>query len=424
MTRFLFLLLFMSLIASGPLLAEVQADKPILNLNELVQEALQNNPEIQASKKNWEASREKVDQASALQDPMLGFSVVSLPTSFSFTEEEMTMKEISLSQMVPFPGKRPLMKAMAEKEAEAVSTEVREKENSVIREVKKAYFDLSHIYRVIEVTKRNKEILEDFVRIAKTRYEVGEGIQQDLLRAYVEVSRMVDELIMLEQQKKAVEAKLVSVLNRPPGTGIVQPEEVTFRKVPFDLASLQKAAVDSNPVLAGMGKMIESKEKARLLARKEYYPDFNVRFAYGQRDNSMEMERRDVLTAMVEVNLPVFYKSKQRRKVLETEAELESTKAKLHAMRNETLYMIADMVSMVERVERQLELYRTGIVPQATLQVNSALTAYRVNKVDIWTLLDSQMTLYRYQLEYHRALTEYEKNLAGLEWAVGKQFTR
>lgn len=424
MTRFFFLLLFMSLIASGPLLAEAQAGKPILNLNELIQEALQNNPEIQASKKNWEASREKVDQASALQDPMLGFSIVSLPTNFSFREEEMTMKEISLSQMVPFPGKRPLMRAMAEKEAEAVSTEVREKENSVIKEVKKAYFDLSHIYRVIEVTKRNKEILEDFVRIAKTRYDVGEGIQQDLLKAYVEVSRMVDELIMLEQQKKAVEAKLVSLLNRPPGGALGEPEEATFRKVPFDLESLQKAADDSNPVLAGMGKMIESKEKARLLARKEYYPDFNVRFAYGQRDNSMEMERRDVLTAMVEVNLPIYYKSKQRRKVLETEAELQSTNAKLRAMKNETLYMIADMVSMVERVERQLELYQTGIVPQATLLVNSALSAYRVNKVDFMTLLDSQMTLYKYQLEYHQALTEYEKNLAGLEWVVGRQFTR
>lgn len=424
MTRFLFSLLFMSLIAYTPVLAGTHADKPTLNLNALVEEALQNNPEIQASKKNWEAFLEKVDQASALQDPMLGFSVVSLPTNFSFREEDMTMKEISVSQMFPFPGKRPLMRAMAEKGAEAVSTEVREKENSVIKEVKKAYFDLSHIYRVIEVTKRNKGILEDFVRIAKTKYDVGEGIQHDLLRAYVEVTRMVDELIMLEQQKKAVEAKLISILNRPPGGALGEPEEVIFRKVPFDLESLQKAAVDSNPVLAGMGKMVESKEKGRLLARKEYYPDFNVRFAYGQRDNGTEMERRDVLTAMVEVNLPIFYKSKQRRKILETEAELQSTNARLHAMKNETLYMIADMVSMVERVERQLELYRTGIIPQATLQVTSALSAYRVNKVDIWTLLDSQMTLFQYQLEYHQALTEYEKNLAGLEWIVGKQFTR
>jgi len=34
--------------------------------------------------------------------------------------------------------------------------------------------------------------------------------------------------------------------------------------------------------------------------------------------------------------------------------------------------------------------------------VSSAMTAYRVNKADFMTLLDSQMTLYKYELEYHR----------------------
>jgi outer membrane protein TolC len=121
------------------------------------------------------------------------------------------------------------------------------------------------------------------------------------------------------------------------------------------------------------------------------------------------------------INIPIFYKSKQERKVAETKADIQGLEAQYRAMKNEIHFMITDMASMIQRVERQLELYKTGIIPQANLQISSAMSAYRVNKADFMTLLDSQMTLYKYELEYHLALTEYEKNVANLEAAVGKR---
>jgi outer membrane protein TolC len=136
------------------------------------------------------------------------------------------------------------------------------------------------------------------------------------------------------------------------------------------------------------------------------------------------MKRRDMLTGEVMMNIPIFYKSKQDRKVAEAKAEIETTEAQYRAMKNEIVYMVTDMASMIQRVENQIELYKTGIIPQAGLQVSSATSAYRVNKVDFMTLLDSQMTLYRYELEYHQALTEYEKNVANLEAILGKRFSQ
>jgi len=403
-----------------------QPEKPFINLNQLVEEALQNNPEILAAKKKWEVFKEKIPQAYALEDPMLGFGIVSLPTNFSFKDEDMTMKEFSISQKFPFPGKRPLMKQMAEKEAEAVSTEIKEKINRIVKEVKTAYYDLSHVYRATEVAQRNKKILEDFSKIAETRYSVGEGIQQDVLKSHIEVSKMVDELIMLGQRKKALEAKLKALLNRPPETQMGEPEEVIFRKLPLTLEELQKMALEMNPTLKGMKKMIEAKEKAHALAKREYYPDFNLKLAYGQRDNmresdGTEIKRRDMLTGMIEINIPIFYNSKQSRKVAETKADILSWEAQYRAMKNEIFFMIADIGAMVHQRERQYELYRTGIIPQANLQTQAAMSAYRVNKADFMTLLDSQMTLYKYELEYHQVLTEYEKNVANLGATIGKQ---
>jgi len=404
-----------------PLSSSAQSEKPRLNVDQLVDEALQNNPEISAVKIKWEVFKEKIPQSYALEDPMFGFGIVNLPTNFSFKDEDMTMKEFSISQKFPFPGKRPLMKEMASKEAEAVSAEIQGKIHQIIKDVKTAYYELSHVYRTTEVTQRNKRILEDFAKIAETRYGVGEGIQQDVFKAHVEVSKMVDDLIMLGQRKRALDAKLNALLNRPPETPVGEPEEVVFRKFPFTIEELQKMALEMNPTLKGMKKMIEVKEKAYTLAKREYYPDFNFKFAYGQRDNGPDMKRRDMLTGMMEMNIPIFYKSKQDRKVAETKAEILATEAQYRAMKNEVLFMITDMASMIQRGERQIELYKTGILPQTSLQINSAMSAYRVNKADFMTLLDSQMTLYKYELEYHQALTEYEKNVASLGAAIGKQ---
>ncbi len=416
--------IFLSCLVFVPFISEAQSEESRLNVNQLIDEALQKNPEILAAKQKWEVFKEKVPQASALPDPMLGLGIINLPTNFSFKDEDMTMKEVSISQMFPYYGKRKLMGEMAGKEAEAVFNEIEEKANRIIKEVKATYYDLSHVYRTTEVVERNKRILEDFAKIAETRYALGEGIQQDVLKAHVEVSKMVDELIMLDQRKRALEAKLNSLLNRSTEARVGEPEEVTFRKLQFTVEELQEIASDVNPTLKGMKKMIEAKQKAYALAKKEYYPDFNFKFAYGQRDNSPGpevMKRRDMLSGMMEVNLPIFYKSKQDRKVAETKADIFNWEAQYRGMKNEIFFMITDMAAMIQQRERQYELYKTGIIPQAGLQVNSAMSAYRVNKADFMTLLDSQMTFYKYELEYHLALTEYEKSAANLEAIVGKR---
>ncbi|MCX8118473.1 MAG: TolC family protein [Desulfobacterota bacterium] len=393
-----------------------------LKLDLLIEEVLHNHPEIIASKKRWEVYKERIPQARSLPDPMLSFGVTNLPTNFSFKDEDMTMKEISLSQTFPFYGKRRLMAEMAEREAEAVFNEIQEKTNRVVKEVKTTFFELTFVYQSIEIAKKNKEVLESFAKIAETQYGLGTGIQQDVLKAHIEVSKMVDELILLGQKRRALEARLGALLNRPMENPMGRPEEVPFMKLTLPLEELQKMALEENPVLKGMKKMIESKGKALEVARREYFPDLTLRVAYGQRDNGPEVKRRDMLTGMVEMNLPIFYKSKQERKVAEAKADLQGLEAQYRAMKNEILYLVAELASMVERIKRQIELYKTGILPQASHQVASALSAYRVGKADFMTLLDSRMTLYRYELEYHQAIAEYHKTISNLEAVVGRRF--
>jgi len=395
------------------------AQEPVLRVEPLVQEAIERNPKIIAARERHSALKEKIPQAGALEDPMLAFGVVNLPNNFDFNEEDMTQKEVSVSQKLPFPGKRGLSEEAAAKEADAGAAEIDDIANQVAKEVKTAFYDLSHAYRAMEVTQRSKSILEELAKITQTRYSLGQAIQEDIIRIQVEISKMVDDLIMLEQKKRALAARLNYLLNRPPNSSVGRPAEVDFRPVAFSIEDLQQKAMADNPMLKALKQDIAARGKNVEVAKRDYLPDFSLKFAYGQRE-----ERLDMYTGMIEMNLPIFFKSKQERKVAEGYADVRSAQAKYDGAQNEILYMIADMGSMVQRLERKIELYRTGIVPQSRMQIDTALSAYMVNKADFMTLLDSRMRLYRYELEYHEALTEFEKSLAALEAVVGSEFSR
>lgn len=153
----LYIILFLALsLVPATVRSQDKPQEPSLKLDALISEALANNPEILAAKRKWEVYKEKVPQARALPDPIAGFGIVNIPTTMSFRQEDMTMKQVSISQKFPFYGKRGLMGVIADKEAEAVFSEAQGKVNRVIRDVKSAYYDLSHVYRTTEVTERNK----------------------------------------------------------------------------------------------------------------------------------------------------------------------------------------------------------------------------------------------------------------------------
>jgi outer membrane protein TolC len=396
--------------------ADAQETLPIAPL---IEEALARNPKILAARERHAALAEKVSPAGALADPMLSLGVASLPTTFDFSAEDMTTKEVALSQKLPFPGKLELNAEMARREAEAGGAGAEEVANQVVKAVRDAYHDLSHVYRSLEVTRRSQTLLEELAHLSRTRYALGQGIQEEVVRSQVEISKMVDDRILLEQKKRALAARMNFLLGRPPGSPVGRPEDPAFVRRELSIEELQQRAARESPVLRGLKQEVAARRTGVALARKDYLPDFGLRFAYGQRES-----RPDMLSGMIEVNLPIFAGSRQGPRVAETLAEARSAEARYDDAFNELMFMIAELGAMAQRLERRIELYRTGILPQARMQIDAATSAYTVGQADFTALLDSRMRLYRFELEYHEALTEYEKTLAALEAAVGVRFTQ
>jgi outer membrane protein TolC len=198
------------------------------------------------------------------------------------------------------------------------------------------------------------------------------------------------------------------------------PGEVAYEKFSGDPEELVKAAAERRPSLQSVKRMVERNKASLKLAERDYYPDFDIKLAYGQRDDGPAGRRPDMVSAMVGFNLPLWHKSKQGRKVAESQKDIQATNDQLTAMTNEIRYMVSEKLADIERAEKQIELIRTGIIPQATLSLDSAIASYRVNKVDFITLLDTEMTLFKYETQYYRLLTDYRKSIAEIEAAVGK----
>ncbi|OGA34326.1 MAG: transporter [Betaproteobacteria bacterium RIFCSPLOWO2_12_FULL_62_13b] len=392
-------------------------------LGSLIAEALQNNPELRAAAKETEAAGERVRPAGALEDPMLEAGVLNVPIQpFRLNREDMTMKMLGLSQKLPYPGKRALREQVAAKDAETLVYGLRETSNRVVRDVKLAYFDLALTDETVRLLQSNRLILEQFLRIAESRYAVGQAAQADVLKAQTQLGRMSEELLRMERERPVMEAELVRLLGRRGNALPIAVELPSLREAALNLESLQEAVLRERPQLLGLQSAIERSGKTLELARKEAQPDFDLRFSYGQRERDLAgMPREDMVSFTVAMNLPVWRKDKIEPRIAEAQALREQTLEMLRAQQNETLARLRQQVAVTEQSRKSVHLYQTTILPQARLAVEATLAAYKVSRADVLMLLDSQMSLFGYEISRAKELVNFNKSLAEIELLTGKQ---
>lgn len=397
-------------------------ERPTEDLPVLVSSALENNPELKASQARWEMFRSKVDQARALDDPMLMLKIQNglVGSPLNFRKDSMTQRVIGVSQQLPFWGKRALKGEIAEKEAESYKWTMEERKLELARMVKDNYYQIYFIDRSMAIVDRNIRIFDDFIALAQTKYSVGQGAQQDIFKAQVERSKMLDMKITLEQQRKSREAGLNTLLSRPAGTPVGRIAEFEIRPLQLTSEQLGNIADENRPLLKGNRALVEKAQAGLKLAKKEYLPDFNLAFEYMQRDPAMGSDGADMYSLGLTFNLPV-QRSRRQAAVAESNAEARMAAEELKSLKNGINEGISDLLAQLERRRKLAELYKTGIIPQARNSLESAVIGYRVNKVDFLSLLDSRVTLFNYEREYYDSIADYQMKKAQLEALVGKE---
>jgi cobalt-zinc-cadmium efflux system outer membrane protein len=386
-------------------------------LRDAIERALADNPDIEEMEHRIHVARFRVPQARALPEPMLTIGAVNVPVAgFSFRQDDMTMKMVTLEQEIPAPGKRAAAARVAEAELQMVRTMHMDHVNRLAAEVADGYFDLASLDARIAIQRRSIGRLEGVSESVRSRYRVGHGALPDALLAGVEETKARDRLRSLQAERAAAAARFNTLQNLPPGQTVEPvPLPAPDRAIP-DAATLSEALASSPAIRQAQADVGRAEEELRL-ARLQRRPDFTLMSSYGQRDR-----RDDMVGATVGFSLPFVARRRIEARIAEKEAELSATKSRLAVVRLDLSRQVEEALIALASEDDRSTLYRDTILTQIETAARAAQEAYAVGKIDFQTYVQAALALDEGESETIERETAIPRARARLQAATGIGF--
>jgi cobalt-zinc-cadmium efflux system outer membrane protein len=327
-----------------------------------------------------------------------------------------------VSQQIPFFGKLGLKGEVALQSAGVFEQQYNTVKADVVLKVKEAYFSLFMIDNSIRISKEEKAVLTQLSRIAEKKYETGQANQQDALKAHLAISRVTEKLLYLQKVRKAVAAKLNSLLNRDAEMPIGETEEFAVPEITVGMEQLMDWARENRPELRRAMSVIQKNRESLKLVKKDYYPDFRVMLDYidiGAGTTTQKDDGRNAWMASIGINIPLWRK-KLRAAEAEAAIRIKASEDTHENLENETLSQISALFFEVATAQEQIDLYEFSLLPQAEQALKASEVGYLAGKVDFLNLLDSERMILMIKNGYYKILAELGESLAKLERLVGK----
>jgi len=381
-------------------------------LTGLVNEALKNSPEIQASQARIEAAKLRIPQVKSLPDPVFTFGYQNEGFDrYTYGEEQGSQWMFSASQQFLFPGKRALKGDMAARDAESMEAMHELLKLKTIARLKELYYDLFLAYKNIDLLKDKRDLFIRIEDITLTRYAAGKTMQQEVLMAQTEKYMLLEKEEMLKQKVQSLEAMLMAAIGRERGPRPDRPSEPVYQPFPMEIDEAVDLALQRSPEIKSRGKMIEAADTRLLMARKDYMPDFALSGGYFNRSG----DYKDMWSATATINIPLYFYSKQRPAVGEAEANVRQAKQELEAVKLMISAALRDNYSMLRSAEKLMDIYKNGLIPQTTQDFEQSLAGYSTGKTEAVNVISRLKTLLDYEAQYWSQFVEREKAIARLQ---------
>jgi outer membrane protein, heavy metal efflux system len=391
----------------------------VTSLAELLQEAEQNNPQIQAARHGWDAAKQVPTQVSTLPDPQFlvqQFSVGSPRPFAGYTNSDFAYIGLGVSQDFPYPGKLRLKGEIAKRDADVVQQQYESVRRAVLAGVKSAYFQLAYLSKTLGILESDGELLQQVEKAVDARYRSGMGNQHDLLQAQVERTKLLREITMHHLEVAKLQAQIKQLLNRPQSSPDIEPSELPETPLPHTFEELLSATKAQNPKISGAEKMVARQKLQVDLAHKDFYPDFNVQYIW-QRTDPTQFRAYYMLSFGVRV--PIYRGRKQRPELAQAEAELNRSRSESEVQSQQAAFELRSAYETAEKTAELLNIYREGLLPQARAGFQAGIAAYQNNRQDFQALLASFLDVLHLDEEYWKSIAERETALARLEQLTG-----
>lgn len=392
------------------------------SLSDLIDALEHRNPELEAQRRAVDASLAAIRPAGALPDPSVSAGYMSGLRAFPYvptTNPTDSFRQVGASQEFPFPGKRGLRTGMAVAESEGQKWVEEGTRRRLVAELKGAYFEYVFVERSLEILARNKGRLDEFRQIADARYSVGRTMQQDVLKAQLEISLLLERQAMLQRQRSSLAAQINGLLYRNTGSALSLATDYTRSNRLPNLDELQTLAARNDPDLKRDERMIDRGQQALALSRRERLPDFAVNAELQQMVGGMPwMYGIDVM-----VKVPLYWQRKQQPLIAQSAAQLEQAKRTRENTLARAGAQVVDLYAMADTSRRLTLLYEDSVLPQARLTLESSLASYQVGGVDFLTVLTNLITVLSYEVSFEEQTARFHQALAQLEPLVGIALT-
>jgi outer membrane protein TolC len=400
----------------GPWAARAQeartdaARDPVLEA--LIQEALERNPVIRAASAASEAAGARVNQASAVPDPMFAVGYTNDGWSPSLGTQEMTTLGLTVTQALPGAGRRRLRGDVARAGAKGAQADVERAKLGTVAAVRRAYTGLLLARDLLEITREQQRLWSDLEQSARSRYGVGQGTQQDVLRAQVEVTRIQEAVIEQETDVLLRRAELNRLRGRELEAPIDTAARLELRPLDRSLDDLVREGERVSPELAAAAADIEGGRLAAELVGKERRPELTLQAGYMNRGGLDPMWQ-----AGFGVSLPRRAKTSAAR--AEASAAERAAAERRQATALDLRLRAQQRFARARALERIAVLYAEGVVPQGRAALEAALANYQTGKVPFVTVLEALTQVYADRLAYLRRIAEHEQLQATIdEWSL------
>jgi cobalt-zinc-cadmium efflux system outer membrane protein len=387
-------------------------------LRALVDEGLAHSPVVLAARSHWRAQMKVPIQAATPPDPQLSLQhfTVGSPQPFSGLEtSDFYYTGFGASQDIPGPGKLRLQSSEAEKDAEYAKHRYEAAQRLVEEKIKEIYFELFYHRKTLVILDRNQDELRQIQQIAETRYRVGQGLQQDVIRAELQTTEILKEHAMHHQEEDQEQLELKRLLGRDPDSRNIEIGEIEMTHRQLDSSQLAELAGSGSPDLAADRAMEARSAEALKLAHQGYWPDFTVGYSYEKTGPGF----RDYYMLNLGAKIPLYFWRKQTPAIEQAALEAESAREQTQATQLQVSTEAESSLVAMRTADRIMSIYRDGLIPQAEASEASAMAAYRVGKVDFQTLLSSILDLQNLRQEYYRSLADHEIAVAKIQQVIG-----
>ncbi len=344
-------------------------------LAELLTEAEKNNPQIQAARHSWQSGNQIPTQVATLPDPQVVLQQMNVgsPRPFAgYTNSDFAYIGLGFSQDLPYPGKLRLRGEIAQKDADATQIKYESVRRAVMAGVKMAYFQLGYLAKRQKILDEDAQLLQQVEQAAESRYRNGMGNQQDVLQAQLERTKLLREINRNQLEQGKFQAQLKNLLNRSQSSTDIETAELSESTPAYTFDQLLVEAKTNNPDLAIIQKMVEREGLQVDLAKKDFYPDFNVQGMWQRTDPT---QFRAYYQFSVGMRIPIYRTRRQRPELAQAESDRDRAKSELEAQSQQTAFHLRQQVVTAEKSAELLKIYREGLIPQARAALQAGMAA-------------------------------------------------